>query len=117
MIDDLRHIEDVAMFKEEPYHPVTKSDMKGAGKLDCSIDTRYETGIIICNDKEKKLHVSTTITIAAVVFIACIFIFSLKFEIKNVSLFPVLQMIFFNPFVIVTVFVIIITIILARKRR
>jgi len=117
LIDDLGHIDDVAMFKEEPYHPVTKSGMKGAGKLDCSVDTRYETGIIICNEKGKKLHVSTTILIAVTVFIACIFIFSLKFEIKNVTLVPVLQLIFFNPIVIVVAFSTVVAVILARKSR
>lgn len=105
------------MFKEDPYHPVTKSDMKGAGKLDCSVDTRYETGIILCNDKGKKLHVSTTIIIATVIFIACIFIFSLEFEIKSVTLFPVLQLIFFNPIVILVLFSVVIVVIVARKRR
>jgi len=90
--------------------------MKGAGKLDCSIDTRYETGIIFCNDHGKKSNIVTTIIVAAIVFVACVLMFSLKFEIKDVGSIPLLQLIVFNPYVIITAFVIAIIIAAVRRK-
>ena len=116
MSDDLQHIDDVAMLKDDSFHPITKSSMKGAGKLDCSVDTRYETGIIFCNDRGRKSNVSATIAAAAIIFTACIFIFSLKFEIKDIGSLPVVAAVFFNPYVLAAVFVIVIAVAAARKR-
>lgn len=112
------HIDDIAMFNNVPFHPVTKEPMPSTKRLDCSIDTRYETGIIFCKGKSNvgKLVASVVGTIAIV--LACLFVFSIRFDVKNLEYHPPIFFILSQPHVFILAFIIaaIIIIIVGRSR-
>lgn len=111
-------MDDTAMFRNEPFHPITKEPIRKSSKLDCVMDTKFGTGMISC--KEKKDHaLPVTITIAFIAVIACLFLFSIQFEFKHLEEIPAMLFLVENPVIdaMIIISVLVIMIAIGIKKR
>ncbi len=116
MIDEYEFIESPTMEREIPFHPITKNPLVTAPETRCIIDKKYETGIIICDEKKENKRKWILSTIASSLIIAfTIFFFSLKYEFEFGGTIPILPIIF-SPIGLIFIVLIIIIIITIVKR-
>jgi len=115
---DYKNMEKVMMFKDSPFDPVTKQRRSKPSKMDCKIDDRYDTGLIICKDEDSgtsiwKISIATIMLIVVVVFS-----FSIEIEVSHLDEMPFIVFFLTYPQVLLAIIVIIMVIgIVVKKLR
>jgi hypothetical protein len=93
---DLPYINDVAMFRSTPFHPVTMEPVKKSEMLKCIMEKKYGTGMILCKEKHARSRFFFTILGTIVLVIGCLLLFSIQVEVKHLDEIPVLLFLLSN---------------------
>ncbi len=110
------HIEESAMNRNDPFHPITKEQMTKPANFDCIVDRRFETGMVFCKEEKSITPFAVTVLVTAALIVFSVFIFAIDFEVKHLEDLPVLSFFLSYPQYIIITMITIIVIVILRKR-
>ena len=100
---DYPDIEKIGMFRDSPFDPVTKERRSKPSNFNCKIDTRYDTGLIICNEEPDSSSIWKVLVSTFVIVVFALFSFSMEIEVSHLDELPIVVFFLEKPHVTVII--------------